>query len=136
VTRFAGPRIQLEANLLRFSMRLCSLAVPMFVLVLPGAGCYTTRHQALGPATSLDSASGVTMRSGAEIQFARPGAKIAHDTMFATGTVGDLRIPTDSISQVNSRGYSSGSSLVVIGAFAAAVAALLYISVAYSTGGS
>ena len=122
--------------MLHFSTRRCSVVLSMLVLVLPGSGCYTTRHQPLGPATSLDSATSVTTLAGAEILFARPGATIARDTMFATGTLGALRIPTDSISQVNSRGYSSGSSLVVIGAFAAAIAALLYVSVGYSTGGS
>ena len=122
--------------MLRISTSVRWFTVPVFVLALPSAGCYTTRHQSLGPATSLDSATSVTTLSGAEIQFARPGATISHDTMFATGTVGDLKIPTDSISRVNSRGYSSGSSLVVIGAFAAAIAALLYVWVGYSIDGS
>jgi hypothetical protein len=122
--------------MLRCSTRLRWLMVRTFVLGLPVVGCYTTRHQPLGPATSLDSATSVTTISGAEILFARPGATIAHDTMFATGTVGELKIPIGSISTVNSRGYSSGSSLVVIGAFAAALAALVFVSVVYSTGGS
>ena len=122
--------------MLRIPARQRWVAVSMFMLALSVAGCYTTRHQTLSPSLALDSATGVTTLAGREIQFARPGATIAHDTMFATGTLGELQIPTDSIARVNSRGYSSGSSLVVIGAFAAAVAALLYISVGYATGGS
>ncbi len=122
--------------MLHFSARRRSVAASMLVLIFAGTGCYTMRHQQPGLATSFDSATSVTTVTGTEISFARPGATMAHDTLVATGSFGELRIPKDSIAQVNWRGYTSGSSLVVIGAFAAAIAALLYVSVGYSTGGS
>lgn len=122
--------------MLRIPARLPWVALSIFMLPLSVAGCYATRHQTFGPSVSLDSATSVTTLAGAEILFARPGATIARDTMFAAGTLGDLEIPTDSIAQVNSRGYSGGSSLAVIGAFAAAVAALLYVAAGYAAGGS
>ena len=106
------------------------------LLSLSSAGCYSTHHQRLDPNVSLDSVSGITTRSGSEIRFLRPGAVIAHDTLFAAGTVGPLKVPTDSIALVTSQGFSKGGSLVVIGAFGAAVLAALFISLGNSHGGT
>ena len=118
-----------------FATRRCALAIASTLLLL-AAACYTTHHWTLVPNTSLDSVTSITTLTGAEIKLATPGATIVRDTMFAAGTVGPLRIPTDSIAQLNSHGFSGGGSFVVIGAFAAVIAALLYLSVANATGGT
>jgi len=112
------------------------LTTATLLLSLSSAGCYSTHHQRFDPNASLDSVTGIRTRAGTEITFSRPGATIAHDTLFATGTVGPLKVPTDSVAQVTSHGFSKGSSLVVIGAFGAAALAVLFISLGYSHGGT
>jgi hypothetical protein len=116
-------------------LRGCTLALSL-LLALSSAGCYTTRHQRLEPNASLGGATGITTRAGDQIQFAKPGATITNDTLFAIGTIGPLKVPTDSVADVTSRGYSSGSSFVVIGAAAAAVLTLLFLDLASSHGGT
>lgn len=120
----------------RSSPNVCRLTTVTLLLSLSSAGCYSTHHQRLDPNVSLDSVAGITTRSGAEIMFARPGATIAHDTLFATGTVGPLKVPTDSIALVTSQGFSKGGSLVVIGAFGAVVLGALFIGLGFSHGGT
>jgi hypothetical protein len=112
------------------------LATVTFLLSLSSAGCYSTHHRRFDPDASLDSLTGITTRSGTEITFSRPGASIVRDTLFASGTVGPLKVPTDSVAQVTSHGFSRGGSLVVIGAFGAAALALLLISLGSSHGGT
>jgi|GEM_PF-1758015 len=114
----------------------CRLATVTLLLSLSSAGCYSTHHQRFDPNASLDSLTGITTRSGTEITFSRPGARIAHDTLFASGTVGPLKVPTDSVAQVTSHGFSKGGSLVVIGAFGAAALAVLLIDLATRHGPS
>ncbi len=120
----------------RSSPYFCRLATVTLLLSLSSAGCYSTHHQRFDPNASLDSLTGITTRSGTEITFSRPGASIAHDTLFASGTVGPLKVPTDSVAQVTSHGFSKGGSLVVIGAFGAAALAVLFISLGSSHGGT
>jgi hypothetical protein len=120
----------------RSSPYFCRLTTVTLLLLLSSASCYSTHHQRLDPNASLDSMTGITTRSGAEITFLRPGATIAHDTLFATGTVGPLKVPTDSIARVTSQGFSKRGSLVVIGAFGAVVLAALFIGLGYSHGGT
>ena len=120
----------------RSSPYFCRLTTVTLLLSLSSAGCYSTHHQRFDPNASLDSLTGITTRSGAEIPFSRPGATIAHDTLFAAGTVGPLKVPTDSVAQVTSHGFSKGGSLVVIGAFGAAALAVLFISLGSSHGGT
>ena len=120
----------------RSSPYFCRLTTVTLLLSLSSAGCYSTHHQRFDPNASLDSLTGITTRSGTEITFSRPGASIAHDTLFATGTVGPVKVPTDSVARVTSHGYSKGGSLVVIGAFAAAALAVLFNSLGDPHGGS
>jgi len=120
----------------RSSPYFCRLTTVTLLLSLSSAGCYSTHHQRFDPNASLDSLTGITTRSGTEITFSRPGARIAHDTLFASGTVGPLKVPTDSVAQVTSHGFSKGGSLVVIGAFGAAALAVLFISLGSSHGGT
>jgi hypothetical protein len=116
----------------RMSSRLlCALA-----LTLSDSGCYATHHQRLDPTASLDSVTGITTRSGNEILFAKPGATITNDTLFAIGTVGPLKVPTDSIAQVTSHGFSRGGSLVVLGAFGAAALVAVYLALANAHNGT
>jgi hypothetical protein len=108
----------------------------MLLISLPSASCYSTHHQRLEPNASLDSVTGITTRAGEEIPFAQPGATVANDTLFATGTVGPLKVPIDSIATVTSHGFSSGGSVVVIGAAALVVLGVLFIDLANSHGGT
>jgi hypothetical protein len=109
----------------------------VLTLVLSGADCYASHHYPPEPNTSLSDATGFTLRSGAEVLFAKPGATIANDTLFAVGTLGPLNVPTDSIADITTRGYSPWGSLVVIGAAAAASAlGLVFLVLANGHGGT
>jgi hypothetical protein len=116
-----------------YSLRTATVTL---LLSLPSAGCYSTHHQRFDPNASLDSLTGITTRSGTEIPFSRPGATIAHDTLFAAGTVGPLKVPTDSIAQVTRNGFSKGGSLLVLGAFGAAAFVVLLIDLGTRHGGT
>jgi hypothetical protein len=120
----------------RSSSYFCRLTTVTLLLSLSSAGCYSTHHQRFDPNASLDSLTGITTRSGAEIPFSRPGATIAHDTLFAAGTVGPLKVPTDSIAQVTRNGFSKGGSLLVLGAFGAAAFVVLLIDLGTRHGGT
>lgn len=120
----------------RSSPYFCRLATVTLLLSLSSAGCYSTHHQRFDPNASLDSLTGITTRSGAEIPFSRPGATIAHDTLFAAGTVGPLKVPTDSIAQVTRNGFSKGGSLLVLGAFGAAAFVVLLWDLGARHGGT
>jgi hypothetical protein len=114
----------------------CRVLAIMLLISLTSAGCYSTHHQRLEPSASLDSVTGITTRAGKEIPFAQPGATVANDTLFATGTVGPLKVPIDSIATVTSHGFSRGGSVVVIGAAALVVLGVLFIDLASSHGGT
>lgn len=88
------------------------------------------------PTFALSDATGFRYRSGTEALFAKPGARIANDTLFAMGTNGALTVPTDSIATITSRAYSPWGSLVVISAAAAAALGFVYLALANSHGGT
>jgi type IV secretory pathway ATPase VirB11/archaellum biosynthesis ATPase len=84
----------------------------------------------------MSDATGYISRSGTEVSFARPGAKIVNDTLFATGTLGPLSVPADSIAEIRTQGFSPWGSLVVIGAGAAVALGLVYLALANAHGGT
>jgi hypothetical protein len=119
------------------SSRLRRMSTLSLVISLSSAGCYRTIHQPLKTNSSLDDVTGVTTRSGYEIPFAVPGATIVNDTLFATGTVGAVKIPTDSIARVSRHGFSQWGSLVVLAAAAAVAFGLVVFALGHTNlGGS
>lgn len=113
-----------------------AVAIALMMIALSNTGCYAPHYQRLEPGTSLDYASGITTRSGAEIRFAEDGATIRNDTLIARGIEGELKVPTDSVAQVRGRRFSplrTGAAVAGI-----ATTALIGLSFIYlrSIGGS
>jgi hypothetical protein len=81
--------------------------------------CMATQHVVLGGQTDLDHASGITTRSGREVPFARPGASIVNDTMYAAGSAGRLSIPVDSIATVSRKKFSTTRTVALVGGLVA-----------------
>jgi hypothetical protein len=97
---------------------LATLAL-MIVLAPSISGCMTTRQLPFNANVSrLDGITGVSMRSGQEIQFRVPGASITNDTMHAVGPEGQLLLPTDSIARVSSRKLSKVRTIGLVSGLA------------------
>jgi hypothetical protein len=80
------------------------------LLALVSADCYATGHVPIRGKTEFTRATGVTMRSGEEIEFAADGATIENDTLHAIGDHTSIAIPTDSIARVSVRKFSWGKT--------------------------
>lgn len=111
----------------RMSAHLRRAVTIALLLSLPSVGCYATHHKRLESNPSLDDATGITTRSGEEILFAKHAARIVDDTLFAIGTVGPVKVPTDSVATVTSHGFSPWGSFAMIGVAGVAVLAALLV---------
>jgi hypothetical protein len=112
--------------MVRTTWRLRRALALALMLSLPSAGCFATHHQHLEANASLDDVTGITTRSGRDIPFAMPGATIANDTLVASGPVGPLKVPTDSVARITKRGFSVWRTAVLfVGVSAAALTALV-----------
>jgi hypothetical protein len=79
-----------------------------FLLLLPlFAGCFATQHIPLDGSTRLDEATGVTTRSGDQIEFSATGATMRNDTLHANGIREFVAIPADSVAQISVRKFSA-----------------------------
>jgi hypothetical protein len=114
--------------MVRTTSRFRSALAVALVLSLPNSGCYAAHYQRLEPNASLDDVTGLTMRSGREIPFAMPGATIEKDTLVASGSVGQVRVPTDSIARVTRHGFSIGRTALLFGGVAAVATAALVLA--------
>ena len=92
------------------------------------AGCFGTQHIPFNESTGLEKATGVTTRSGREIEFMATGATIANDTLHAVTRHDHIAIPTDSIARISVRRFSPlRTGALVIGV--AAVTVLTFLAV-------
>ncbi|HEY7860365.1 MAG TPA: hypothetical protein VIB98_02930 [Gemmatimonadaceae bacterium] len=82
-------------------------------------GCLSTQRVPFSEGADLGQISGVTTRSGREIQFADKGASISNDTLYAQGRTGQLALPTDSIARLSSRHFSAVRTAGLLGGIAA-----------------
>lgn len=98
------------------------------------AGCKSTHHAPFDSNAPLDRASGVTLRSGKELNFASRGASIANDTLYAVGAKGQLLVPTDSIARVSTPQFSAGRTAILVVGIAAALIASFFIAFEASGG--
>lgn len=98
------------------------------------AGCYGTHHVPFNGSTGLENATGVTTRSGEEIEFMATGATIANDTLHAVTKHDHIAIPTDSIARISERSFSplrTGGLVIGVAAVTVFTFAVLF---AYSLG--
>jgi hypothetical protein len=80
--------------------------LPILLLALVIAGCFSTQHVPLRSDAPLERATGVRTISGEEVEFAVTGATIVNDTLRAVGEHGTLVIPTDRIAKISIRKLS------------------------------
>jgi hypothetical protein len=102
----------------------------MFVVPLVAA-CYGTHHVPFNESGGLESATGVTLRSGEEIEFMATGATIANDTLHAVTKHDHIAIPTDSIARISERSFSplkTGGLVIGVAAVTVFTFALLLVS--------
>jgi len=78
----------------------------MVLLVPLAAGCYGTHHVPFDGSTGLENATGVTLRSGEEIEFMATGATITNDSLHAVTKQDHIAVPTDSIARISVRKFS------------------------------
>ncbi len=111
---------------------LSTLAV--LLLLAPSIeGCVSTQHIPFNDnAAGLDRITGVTTRSGMNIPFAKPGAQITNDTLYAIGSSGRVVLPTDSIARVWNTKFSSGRTVGLVLGLAVAVVGVAYLIAAIS----
>lgn len=110
----------------------CPLGTLAVLLLLAPtiAGCMSTQHVPFNNnAAGLDRITGVTTRSGMEIPFAKPGAQITNDTLYAIGRSGRVVLSTDSVARVWDSKFSSGRTVgLVLGLAAVAAGVALIVS--------
>jgi len=110
----------------RTGRRAASTFATLVILAPSVAGCASTQHVPFDNAAALDRITGVSMRSGREISFAKPGASVTNDTMYALGRTGQIVIPTDSIARVSKRKFSTARTVgLVVGVAGGALVVLL-----------
>ena len=102
---------------------LATLVVLMFVAPLL-TGCMSIQRVPFNNTVRVNRIAGVTTRSGSEIPFAKAGASITNDTLYAFGRQGQFTLSTDSIAQVWQRKFSAGRTAGLIGALAVATGAV------------
>jgi hypothetical protein len=105
----------------------------LLFIVSTSTGCMSTRRIPFNETADLGQASGVTTRSGREIQFADKGASISNDTLYARSRTGTLALPTDSIARLSSRHFSPVRTAGLVGGIAAGLFGALVA--AYLIGG-
>jgi hypothetical protein len=110
-------------------------AILLMVFFAPlAAGCYGTHHVPFDGSTGLESATGVTLRSGEEIEFMATGATITNDSLHAVTKHDHIAIPTDSIARISVRKFSPlRTGGLVIGVAAVTVFTFLAV-LAYGLG--
>lgn len=95
----------------------------LLLLLAPSiAGCMSTQRIPYSNIAGLNRVTGVTTLSGSEIPFAKRGASVANDTLYAVGRRGQLTLPSDSIAQVWTRKFSLVRTLEIVGGFLVAAA--------------
>lgn len=116
----------------RTARPLGTLAV--LLLLAPSiAGCVSTQHIPFNNnGAGLDRITGVTTRSGMDIPFAKPGAQITNDTLYAIGRSGKVILPTDSVARVWDSKFSSGRTVGLVLGLVAAAAGVAFIVSAIS----
>lgn len=87
----------------------------LLLILSASTGCTSTQRIPFNETADLRQASGVTTRSGREIQFADKGASISNDTLYARGRTGQLALPTDSIARLSSRHFSAVRTIGLVG---------------------
>ena len=93
------------------------------------AGCYGTHHVPFNESTELENATGLTTRSGEEIEFAATGATITNDTLRAVTKHDHIAIPTDSVARISMHKFSplkTGGLVIEVAALTAFTFALLF----------
>ena len=108
-----------------------TLVVLLFIAPLI-AGCMSTQRVPFNNTVGLDRITGVTTRSGMDIPFAKPGAQITNDTLYAIGRSGQVVLPTDSIARVWNTKFSSGRTVGLVLGLVAAAVGVAYIVAAIS----
>jgi hypothetical protein len=102
----------------------------LIVLLAPlFAGCFATSSAPLRRNTDFTRATGVTMRSGEQIEFLVEGATIENDTLHAVGDHVSIAIPTDSIAKVSVHKFSwRNTTGVAVGVGAVSFLVLLVLA--------
>jgi hypothetical protein len=109
-------------------------ALALLLLLAPAmAGCLSTQRIPFDDAVGLDGVIGVMTHSGREIPFAKRGALIRNDTVYAIGRSGQVTLPTDSIAQVIQQKASPRRSTLLMVGLVAAVAGSIAFSSSFST---
>ncbi len=96
-------------------------------------GCMGTQHVPFNASSDLNSVTGITLRSGGEIEFARTGVWISNDTLYAVGYTGPVAFPTDGIAQLTRDHFSVGRTAGLVAAIGAGLFAALLVLVASSS---
>lgn len=92
-------------------------------------GCMGTQHVPFTATSDLNQATGITTRSGREIEFVRTGAWISNDTLYAAVLTGLVAYPTDSIARLSRDHFSAGRTAGLIVAIGAGLFAALLVVV-------
>ena len=95
------------------------------------SGCTVVRPSALDTSVKPAHIVGYTTQAGEKITFARDGAAVSRDTLFAIGAKGQLIIPVDSIRTVSVRETSVQNSVLL--AVAVGLAIVAFIALADNT---
>jgi hypothetical protein len=95
--------------------RVASFSCELVLLLPLLAGCLATPGIRLVDGMRLENVTALTTRSGTEIEFRSPGARVANDTLYAEGPNDRVAIPTDSIAQIRERKSSSVVVPILIG---------------------
>lgn len=96
-------------------------------------GCVGTQHVPFNASSDLNKVTGVTLRSGGEIEFTRTGVWISNDTLYAVGYTGPVAFPTESIAQLSRDHFSAGRTAGLVAAISAGLFAALLVLVASSS---
>ena len=106
--------------------------VVLLAVAFSVGACMATQHVALDSRTDLQSATGMTTRSGRSIAFTKPGASVANDTLYALALAGQLIMPIDSIATISRKKFSATRTTGLVGGVFAGILLVAFIGVSTS----